>query len=120
MFRRDRLLLALSGLVLIPAFADRTLPALVGADQLLLLTDVEGVHANGQMGPAQIRRWCRPSRGVARLLQRGVDQMGLSARAYHRVLKVARTLADLDGAPDIREEHAREALQYRALDRRGR
>ncbi len=81
---------------------------------------LEGVHANGQMGPAQIRRWCRPSRRVARMLQEGVDRMGLSARAYHRVLKVARTLADLDGADDIREQDAQEALQYRALDRRGR
>jgi magnesium chelatase family protein len=83
-------------------------------------TGVEGVYANGQMDPGQIRRWCRPSQAVARLLQEGVDRMGLSARAYHRVLKVARTLADLEGAGELAEEHAAEALQYRALDRRVR
>ncbi len=78
--------------------------------------DAGGVHANGQMGPAEIRRWCRPSRAVARMLQEGVDRMGLSARAYHRVLKVARTIADLEGSGTIRERHAAEALQYRGLD----
>jgi magnesium chelatase family protein len=76
-----------------------------------------GVHANGQMGPTQIRRWCRPSQAVARLLQRSLDRLGLSARAYHRILKVARTIADLDGADEIGPEHAAEAVQYRTLDR---
>jgi magnesium chelatase family protein len=82
--------------------------------------ELEGVHANGQMGPGEIRRWCRPSRAVARLLQEGVDRLGLSARAYHRVLKVARTIADLEGADTIEDRHAGEALQYRGLDRRAR
>jgi len=52
------------------------------------------------------------------LLERAVDRLGLSARAYHRVLKVARTLADLDGAGDIATAHLAEALGYRCLDRR--
>ena len=63
---------------------------------------VEAVHANGQMRPMELRRWCRPSRAVSRLLQRAVDRMGLSARSYHRILKVARTIADLDGVEEIR------------------
>jgi magnesium chelatase family protein len=77
----------------------------------------KGIHCNGQMGPDQIRRHCHPTADLARLLQRAVDRLGLSARAYHRILKVARTLADLDGADAIRSQHAAEAIQYRALDR---
>ncbi len=76
-----------------------------------------GVHANGHMGPAQLRRWCRPSRAVAALLQRALDRLGLSARAYHRVLKVARTIADLDGSDALEPHHVAEAVQFRSLDR---
>ena len=76
-----------------------------------------GIHANGHMGPAEMRASCRPSAPVARLLQQAVDRLGLSARAYHRVLKVARTIADLDGRDAIAVGHAAEAVQYRTLDR---
>jgi magnesium chelatase family protein len=69
------------------------------------------------MRPAELRRWCRPSAPVARLLQHAVDKAGLSARAYHRVLKVARTVADLAASESVRVEHAAEAVQYRSLDR---
>jgi magnesium chelatase family protein len=79
-----------------------------------------GVHNNGQMGPAEIRRCCRATPEVAHLLQRAVDRLGLSARAYHRILKVARTLADLEGVDAIRPAHAAEAIQYRGLDRTSR
>lgn len=79
--------------------------------------DTPDVHANGQMGPAELRRWCRVDPSVARLLQRALDRLGLSARAYHRVLKVARTIADLADSTEITPEHAAEAVQYRALDR---
>lgn len=77
----------------------------------------KGIYANGQMGPGEIRRFCRPSREVARLLQRALDGLNLSARAYHRILKVARTIADLEGAADIGTPHVGEAIQYRSLDR---
>ena len=77
---------------------------------------VAAVHANGQMRAMELRQWCRPSRAVSRLLQRAVDRMGLSARSCHRILKVARTIADLDGAEQIRSRDAAEALQYRYLD----
>jgi magnesium chelatase family protein len=76
------------------------------------------VHANAWMPPGAIRRWCRPDRSVIRLLQRAVDALGLSARGYHRVLRVARTIADLAGAARVGEEHVAEAVQYRLLDRR--
>ena len=75
------------------------------------------MHANGQMGPAQIRRWCRVPADVARLLQEALDKLGLSARAYHRILKVARTVADLDGAEGVARTHVLEAIQYRTPDR---
>jgi magnesium chelatase family protein len=80
--------------------------------------DNRSVYANGQMGPNQIREWCRPSATVTRFLQRAVDTLGLSARAYHRVLKVARTIADLSGEDSIHRDHAAEAVLYRRLDRR--
>jgi magnesium chelatase family protein len=76
-----------------------------------------GVFANGHMTVRELRQWCHPSRDVARLLQRAVDGLGLSARSYHRVLKVARTVADLGGSETIKQHHVAEALQYRYLDR---
>jgi len=78
---------------------------------------VSGVHCNGQMGPREIRRFCQPSPQVARLLQGALDRLGLSARAYHRILKVSRTVADLDGCDEIGSPHVAEAIQYRSMDR---
>lgn len=75
------------------------------------------IRCNGQMGAPEIRRHCRPSASVAGLLQTALDRLGLSARTYHRVLKVARTLADLEGMEEISPRHAAEAIQYRGLDR---
>jgi magnesium chelatase family protein len=82
-----------------------------------LASGVGGVHANGHMGTSETGAHCRPSRAVTRLLQQAVDRLGLSARAYHRVLRVARTIADLAGNDAILVEHAAEAIQYRMLDR---
>ncbi|MBW3535066.1 MAG: YifB family Mg chelatase-like AAA ATPase, partial [Gemmatimonadetes bacterium] len=87
------------------------------ARQRARFADTPGVRANGQMGAAELRRFARPPAAVARLLQRAVDRIGLSARAYHRILKVARTIADLEGDVALRPEHAAEAVQYRSLDR---
>ncbi len=78
---------------------------------------LKGIHCNGQMGPGEIRRFCKPSPPVARLLQRALDRLGLSARAYHRILKVARTVADLDASREIAPAHVAETIQYRTMDR---
>ncbi len=69
-----------------------------------------------QMDVALLRRFVRAGKGTASVLRRAVDRQGLSARAYHRVLKVARTIADLAGAREVEGEHALEALQLRARD----
>jgi len=69
------------------------------------------------MGPRELRQWLRVSPGVAGLLQRAQDRFGFSPRAYHRILKVARTIADLAGSSEVGEEHAAEAIHFRELDR---
>ena len=75
------------------------------------------VRVNARMNPKQLGRLCPLSADGRQLVARAVDRLGLSARAHDRVLKVARTIADLAGAEEIRPEHLAEALQYRALDR---
>ncbi|MGE5231316.1 MAG: YifB family Mg chelatase-like AAA ATPase [Deltaproteobacteria bacterium] len=76
-----------------------------------------GVHANAHMTSRDVRASCRPEEAAERLLHQAMARLGLSARAHSRVLKLARTIADLAGAGDIRAEHVSEAIQYRSLDR---
>jgi len=78
-----------------------------------------GLYANAHMAPRDIRAFCRVSDGADGLLRSAITRLGLSARGYHRVLKIARTVADLDGAAELQPKHASEAIQYRSLDRRG-
>lgn len=75
------------------------------------------IFSNSRMGPREIKKYCRPGPEAEHLLETAVNKLGLSARAYHRVLKVARTIADLDGCADIGTVHVSEAVQYRMLDR---
>jgi magnesium chelatase family protein len=75
------------------------------------------IYTNAQMHTRQIRTYCELSPEAERLLERAMQQQGLSARAHDRILKVARTIADLDEKPDITVGHIAEAIQYRTLDR---
>jgi magnesium chelatase family protein len=77
-----------------------------------------GVHANAHMTARDLRRYCRLNEQVESLLRQAVTRLGLSARAYHRVLKIARTIADLAGAAELTTAHVSEAIQYRSLDRK--
>ena len=76
-----------------------------------------GVRVNARMTGRQARRWCAVPADAAKLLALAMTRLGLSARGYDRVLKVARTIADLAGVDDIAAEHVSEAIQYRGLDR---
>jgi magnesium chelatase family protein len=69
------------------------------------------------MGPQLIRKFCPVSTQSDEILRAAIDRLGLSARAYHRVLKVARTIADLEDKESIQPSHITEAVQYRTLDR---
>ena len=75
-------------------------------------------HCNAQMPPRFIKKYCEPDPAGHRLLEMVTDRLGLSARSYTRILKVARTIADLDANEHIREQHLSEAIQYRSLDRK--
>lgn len=77
----------------------------------------EGIHSNAQMSTKQVREICQINTAGQNLLKTAMDRLGLSARAYDRILKVARTIADLAGSEDITIEHLAEAIQYRSLDR---
>ena len=79
--------------------------------------DGTGVGSNGCMRPGDIRKQCRLDERSVHILRRAVTRLGLSARAHDRVLKVARTIADLDGASSLKARHVAEAVQYRVLDR---
>jgi len=72
---------------------------------------------NARLLPAEIQKWCVPTQAAQTLLARAMQKFGLSARAYHRILKVARTIADLDGAETIQVPHLSEAISLRRLDR---
>jgi len=73
---------------------------------------------NGRMGPRQVRKYCVLDKECQQTLQAAMEDFGLSARAHDRILRMARTIADLESAPSIRFEHLSEAIGYRSLDRR--
>lgn len=76
------------------------------------------LHSNAHMQARQIKQFCAVGDDVKELLRAAITQLGLSARAYDRILKLARTIADLDAQEDIQLAHVAEAIQYRALDRK--
>ena len=77
----------------------------------------EKIFSNAAMTPRMIRRYCRIDAESEVMLERAMTRLGLSARAYDRILKVSRTIADLDDAEQIRSAHVAEAVGYRSLDR---
>ena len=77
----------------------------------------KGIYCNAHMNSKDIQNFCDIGKDADTLLQNAINNLGLSARAYGRVLKVARTIADLEGVPDILTNHISEAIQYRSLDR---
>lgn len=79
--------------------------------------DMENIYCNAQMSSTQVREWCQISTAGQTLLKTAMNKLQLSARAYDRILKVARTIADLAQSDEIKIEHLAEAIQYRSLDR---
>jgi magnesium chelatase family protein len=77
----------------------------------------EAVYSNSAMLPAHIRQFCALDHESENLLERAMLRQGLSARAHDRILKVARTIADLDASENIESDHLSEAINYRSLDR---
>jgi magnesium chelatase family protein len=78
----------------------------------------DGIYANAHMKPRHIRKYCKIDADSQRLMESAMNRLGLSARAYNRILKVSRTIADIEGSEKIESHHISEAIQYRSLDRR--
>jgi magnesium chelatase family protein len=78
-----------------------------------------GINTNAQMQSYELKEWAQLDDASAKLLKMAMEQFQLSARAYDRIIKVARTIADLDGSKDIQNQHISESIQYRMLDRAG-
>ena len=85
--------------------------------QLARFKDRPGIYCNAQMSGKDLRAFCILREDILSLLERAMSTMGLSARAFDRILRVSRTIADLAGTEEIQSEHVSEAIHYRSLDR---
>ncbi|MHB9010666.1 MAG: YifB family Mg chelatase-like AAA ATPase [Ignavibacteriaceae bacterium] len=85
--------------------------------QLQRFSNVKHIFNNGDMDSREVRQFCKLDAAGAELLKMAMTKLGLSARAYDRILKVSRTIADLEGSENILPQHVSEAIQYRSLDR---
>lgn len=85
--------------------------------QQLRFTGIKNIYKNADMASKEIRKFCKVDNQCEELLKMAMTRLGLSARAYDRILKVSRTIADLDGSTEIKPQHISEAIQYRSLDR---
>ena len=81
--------------------------------------DYPGIYTNSQMTPQLLQKFCKLDTQSKTLLKTAIEKLGLSARAYDRILKVSRTIADMDKSLDIKPHHIAEAIQYRSLDKEG-
>ena len=79
--------------------------------------EIKGINANSQLTAGMLQKFCALDAAADSLMKRAFETLGLSARAHSKVLKVARTIADLVGEENIRAEHIAEAIQYRSMDR---
>ena len=87
------------------------------AIQSLRFKDSPGIHCNAQMTTSMVHQYAEPDAEGLELLRNAIERMNMSARAYDRILKVARTIADLEGSISVRSQHIMEAIGYRTLDR---
>lgn len=97
------------------AIRSRVAPARVV--QVNRYRDTQSVHCNAQMGVREIRRYCKIEPETQGLLKKAMQSLQLSARAYDRILRVSRTIADLSQSDGVRADHVAEAIQYRSMDR---